>query len=55
MSTKIRFFGRNKLGFAIPVWVMMCIVGIIEIFLLQLILLHIYLIARGISTYEFLQ
>lgn len=46
---------KSKLNFAIPVWIMMLIVGILDFLLLQLVLLHLYLQCRGITTYEFLQ
>lgn len=40
---------------AVPVWVLMAVLGVLVIFLFQLIALHLYLLVRGISTYEFLQ
>ena len=39
----------------IPVWIMMVILGVLGFLLMQLILLHIYLQCKGLTTYEFLQ
>ena len=39
------------LGRAIPVWIMMLILGVLGFLLMQLILLHIYLQCKGLTTY----
>lgn len=44
----------GEMSYAIPVWVMMGVLAIMIIFLSQLIILHVYLMCRGVTTYEFL-
>ena len=46
---------KVNLRSAVPVWVMMFILGILGFLLLQLVLLHCYLQCKGLTTYEFLQ
>jgi hypothetical protein len=43
-----------NIKYLIPIWVMIGVLSIMLIFLSQLIILHIYLLCRNITTYEFL-
>lgn len=54
MSSQANFNDIDHLGRSIPVWIMMVIMAILTILLLNLIILHIYLRCRGITTYELL-
>ena len=46
---------KEILARTIPVWIMMLILGVLGFLLIQLILLHIYLQCKNLTTYEFLQ
>lgn len=45
---------RNGKQYAIAVWVIMGLLVVVILFLLQLIILHLYLIVVGKTTYQFL-
>lgn len=51
MSTRIDSHDIETLKFAIPVWVIMAVLGILVIFLSQLIILHVYLLCNSLTTY----
>lgn len=54
MSSQANFNEIDHLSRSIPVWIMMVVMAILSILLFNLILLHIYLRCRGITTYELL-
>lgn len=53
LATKNNDINQN-IKYFIPAWVMIGVLSIMLIFLSQLIILHIYLLCRAITTYEFL-
>ena len=54
-SIQIDYGSRDNLSKIIPAWIAALLMGIFGFLLFNLIALHIYLIANGMTTYQFLQ
>jgi high-affinity nickel permease len=54
-STSVQYGVLEQLGKIIPSWIAALLMGIFGFLLFNLIVLHIYLIVNGMTTYQFLQ